>query len=71
MKSKFILVSVLFIAWFTALSQEKRPRKSIKQTASVIEKGLIKVAVFYPYSEGKTFNMEYYEARTCPWLPGF
>ncbi|MFB6456699.1 EthD family reductase [Chitinophaga sp. Hz27] len=30
------------------------------------EKGLIKISVMYPYAEGKTFNMEYYETRHMP-----
>lgn len=28
-----------------------------------MEKGMIKITVLYPYSEGKTFNMDYYLNR--------
>jgi hypothetical protein len=36
-----------------------------------VEKGLIKVSVMYPYAEGKTFNMEYYETKHMPMVAGF
>ncbi len=35
------------------------------------EKGLIKVAVMYPFSEGKTFDIEYYETEHMPMVAGF
>lgn len=35
------------------------------------EKGLIKVSVMYPFSEGKTFNMEYYETKHMPMVAKF
>lgn len=34
------------------------------------EKGLIKVSVFYPYAEGKTFDMDYYEKSHMPFVAG-
>ncbi len=30
------------------------------------EAGLIKVSIMYPFSEGKSFNMEYYKAKHMP-----
>ncbi|WP_431213870.1 EthD family reductase [Puia sp. P3] len=30
------------------------------------ESGLIKISILYPYAEGKTFNMEYYETKHMP-----
>ena len=30
------------------------------------DKGLIKISVMYPFSEGKTFDIEYYEAKHMP-----
>nr|WP_295935057.1 EthD family reductase [uncultured Dyadobacter sp.] len=42
-----------------------------KQNSSVVEKGLTKVSVMYPYAEGKTFNMEYYEAKHMPMVAKF
>ena len=35
------------------------------------EKGLIKISVMYPFSEGKTFNIEYYETQHMPMVAGF
>jgi uncharacterized protein (TIGR02118 family) len=35
------------------------------------EKGLIKVSIMYPFAEGKTFDMEYYEAQHMPMVAGF
>ncbi|MES2373876.1 MAG: EthD family reductase [Bacteroidota bacterium] len=59
MKPKLIVSLLLLITCFTAFTQEK-------QNMAVVEKGLIKVSVMYPYAEGKTFNMEYYETRHMP-----
>jgi len=42
-----------------------------KQSSSVVEKGLTKVSVMYPYAEGKTFNMDYYEAKHMPMVAKF
>jgi uncharacterized protein (TIGR02118 family) len=36
----------------------------------VEEKGLIKISVMYPFSEGKTFSLEYYETRHVPMVAG-
>ncbi len=38
---------------------------------TITEKGLIKVSIMYPYSEGKTFNMEYYETKHMPMVAGW
>ena len=38
---------------------------------AVVEKGLIKVSIMYPYAEGKTFNMEYYETKHMPMVAAF
>ena len=35
------------------------------------EKGLIKVSVMYPFSEGKTFDIAYYETKHMPMVAGF
>jgi uncharacterized protein (TIGR02118 family) len=35
------------------------------------EKGLIKISVMYPYSEGKTFNMDYYSTKHMPMVAGY
>lgn len=64
MKLKLMVSFLLLSACFTALSQEK-------QNMAVVEKGLIKVSIMYPYAEGKTFNMEYYETKHMPMVAGF
>lgn len=60
MKFKLLLSVLLLTTCFVAFSQEKPS-----------EKGLIKISVMYPYAEGKTFNMEYYETRHMPMVAGF
>ena len=64
MKLKLIVLFFLLSASFTAFSQEK-------QNIAVVEKGLIKVSILYPYAEGKTFNMEYYESKHMPMVAAF
>jgi uncharacterized protein (TIGR02118 family) len=60
-----LLVSFFLLATcFTALSQEK-------QHMAVVEKGVIKIAIMYPYGEGKTFNMDYYETKHMPMVAAF
>lgn len=54
----------LLTTWFATFSQEKR-------NTAVGEKGLIKVSVMYPYAEGKTFDMTYYETKHMPMVAGF
>ncbi len=56
MKLKLIVSFFLLTTYFTAFSQEKQN----------MERGLIKVSIMYPYAEGKTFNMEYYETKHMP-----
>jgi uncharacterized protein (TIGR02118 family) len=60
-----LLVSFFLLATcFTAFGQEK-------QHMAVVEKGLIKISIMYPYGEGKTFNMEYYETKHMPMVAAF
>ena len=59
MKLRLILSLFLLITCLTVFSQDK-------QNAAIVEKGLIKVSIMYPYAEGKTFNMEYYETKHMP-----
>jgi uncharacterized protein (TIGR02118 family) len=64
MKLKLIVSFFLLTTYFTAFSQEK-------QNMAVVERGLIKVSIMYPYAEGKTFNMEYYETKHMPMVAAF
>jgi uncharacterized protein (TIGR02118 family) len=41
------------------------------QIPAAAGKGLIKVSVMYPFSENKTFDMEYYRTRHMPMVAAF
>jgi uncharacterized protein (TIGR02118 family) len=71
MKISLILSFLLLAASVATFGQEKQSRKSKKPDPAVAEKGLIKVSIMYPFAEGKTFNMEYYEAKHMPMVAGF
>ncbi|WP_143305601.1 EthD family reductase [Chitinophaga vietnamensis] len=66
MNFKLIVSFLLLTNCFVAFSQDKRSEKSKKHDMTITEKGLIKISVMYPYAEGKTFNMEYYETKHMP-----
>jgi len=66
MKIKLILPVLLMFACLAGFSQEKKSGKTKKNGSAVLEKGLIKVSVMYPFSEGKTFDLAYYEATHMP-----
>src|SRR5688572_11854904 len=70
MKFRLIISFLLLTACFAAFGQEKQSRKAKKQNSDVVEKGLVKVCVMYPFAEGKTFNMEYYETKHMPMVAG-
>jgi uncharacterized protein (TIGR02118 family) len=71
MNFKLILSFLLVITCFAAFSQEKQSRKAKRPSSTVVEKGLIKVSVMYPFAEGKTFNMEYYETKHMPMVAAY
>lgn len=71
MKFKLILSFLLLTTCFAAFSQAKPSEKSKTHNMTANEKGLIKVSILYPYAEGKTFNMEYYETKHMPMVAGF
>ena len=60
MKTKLILSFLLLTTCVMAFSQEKQS-----------EKGLIKISVMYPYAEGKTFDLAYYETKHMPMVAGY
>lgn len=70
MKFRFIISCFLLAACFAAFGQEKQSQKPKMQNSTVVEKGLIKISVMYPFAEGKTFNMEYYETKHMPMMAG-
>ena len=71
MKFRLLLSFLLLTASVAVFGQEKQTRKSKKQNSTVAEKGLVKISVMYPFTEGKTFNMEYYETTHMPMVAKF
>lgn len=70
MKSKLILSTLLLVTCFATFGQEKKPDRK-KSNSTVTEKGLIKISIMYPFAEGTTFNMEYYETSHMPMVAKF
>ncbi len=66
---KFSLFALLFMLTvsLTSFGQAKQP----EHQSAVAEKGLIKVSVMYPFAEGKTFDMGYYETKHMPMVAGY
>lgn len=71
MKFKPVLTLLLLNTCFAAFSQDRPAHKEHQHSIASTEKGLVKIAVMYPYAEGKTFNMEYYETKHMPMVAGF
>lgn len=71
MKIKIILSLLLLLASVSVFSQDNQSRKSKKDKVAHTEKGIIKISVMYPFSEGKTFNMEYYETKHMPMVAAY
>lgn len=59
MKIKLIILTLVCATFFTA-NQYLAPK------AAVSNAGVIKVTIFYPNGEGKTFDMDYYKDRHMP-----
>ena len=71
MKIKIILSCLLLLICLAGFSQEKKSGKTKKNSSAILEKGLVKVSVMYPFAEGKTFDMTYYETKHMPMVAGF
>lgn len=69
-KLRFIISTLFVVTYFAAVGQGKQP-DSGAHDAVVAEKGLVKVSIMYPFAEGNTFNMEYYETKHMPMVAGF
>ncbi|WP_077921440.1 EthD family reductase [Spirosoma sp. 209] len=69
MKIKLLIVLVVFGACFSTLAQQTSGSASGNK-AGIAEKGLMKVSVMYPYADGKTFDMDYYEKSHMPFVAG-
>ena len=66
-----MLSFLLLTATLSAQSQGKQSHQSESQAPAIVDKGLIKIVVMYPFAEGKTFDMEYYETKHMPMVAGF
>lgn len=66
MKFRLIISLLMLTASFAAFGQGKQSPESENHHSAVAEKGLIKVSIMYPFAEGKTFNMDYYETKHMP-----
>ena len=62
MKIKIIPLIFAAIALLTCCQQ------TTSSDASKIKKGMIKVTILYPNSDGKTFDMDYYSNKHMPML---
>ena len=69
MKFRLIALFLILTVSLASFGQEKKSKKSKNQ--NIAEKGLIKVSVMYPFAEGNTFNMEYYETKHMPMVAGW
>lgn len=69
MKSKFVFVLLALGTFFSVFAQQKQTRGS-EVKGDAVEKGLVKVSIMYPYAEGKTFDMDYYEKNHMPYVAG-
>jgi uncharacterized protein (TIGR02118 family) len=71
MNFRLIISMLLLTVSFASIGQDKQSGKAGETDSAVAEKGLIKVSVMYPFSEGKTFNMVYYESKHMPMVAGY
>ncbi|MHA7129293.1 EthD family reductase [Algoriphagus namhaensis] len=65
-KTKLIALLLLLIPCLSTFGQ-----KQAGSTEGISEKGLVKISIMYPFAEGKTFDMEYYQTRHMPMVAGF
>ena len=77
MKFESILFGLLLLTCLTACSEEpprnpvEEPTPTVAQESSAVEEtGLTKVSIMYPFSEGNTFDMAYYESEHMPMVAG-
>jgi uncharacterized protein (TIGR02118 family) len=71
MQLKLFLCLILLTTAFAGFGQATQPGQNDKQNAAATDKGLIKISVMYPFAEGKTFNMDYYQAKHMPMVAGY
>jgi uncharacterized protein (TIGR02118 family) len=70
MKIKIAIILIAACASLSVYGQQQPSAKSEDKSVMMPEKGLIKVTILYPYAEGKTFDMDYYEKSHMPFVAG-
>lgn len=71
MNLRCVISLVLLLACTASFAQDKSSRKAKKDKPVAEEKGLIKISVMYPFAEGNTFNMVYYETKHMPMVAAY
>ena len=71
MKYKIVLFLFFVLIYFASFSQDKATTENPKKASPIAEEGLTKVSIMYPFSEGKTFDMEYYKNSHMPMVAGY
>ena len=67
MNKHFLVIVLFLLAGASAFGQDK----SDNDNKSNSENGLIKISIMYPFEEGKSFNMEYYQSKHMPMVAGY
>lgn len=67
MKLSSLALFFLLISSYGARGQENEAQNN----SVALETGLIKVSIMYPYAEGDTFDMAYYESKHMPMVAGY
>lgn len=71
MKITTLILLLFLAAGISGFAQDKQTSGSKTNGSADVESGLMKVSVMYPFAEGNTFNMEYYETKHMPMVAKF
>lgn len=71
MNFKLVVSLFLLTTCYVGLGQDNSSSKMKNKNTEEVEKGLIKVSIMYPFSEGATFDIEYYETKHMPMVAGY
>lgn len=71
MKFKLLLSVLLLITCLPSFCQEEQAASAQEYSSAIMEKGLIKVSIMYPFAAGKAFDMVYYETRHMPMVAAY
>ena len=71
MKLKLFVSFLFLIICYATFGQNKQSHKTKNHESAMDEKGLVKVSILYPFAEGKTFDIQYYETKHMPMVASF